>query len=40
VTDADIYPLLTEISRQYDWMHIEKLHQSGSTAMFSKAQGE
>lgn len=40
VTDAEIYPLLTEISRQYDWMHIEKLHQSGSTAMFSKAQGE
>lgn len=40
ITNEDIQQLLTEIARQYDWMHVEKLHEINGQAMFSKAQGE
>lgn len=40
VSNDDIYKLLAEISKQYEWMHIEKLHHIEGVAMYSKAQGE
>ena len=40
VSNDDIYKLLGEISKQYEWMHIEKLHHIDGIAMYSKAQGE
>ena len=40
IHDADIQQLLNEVSKQYPWMHVEKLHEIDGQAMFSKAQGE
>lgn len=40
VTDEDILSLLGEIGRRFAWVHIEKLHDSGGQARYSKAQGE
>ena len=40
INNGDIYQLLSEINKQYEWMHVEKLHHIDGTAMYSKAQGE
>ncbi len=32
--------LLQEVSKKYEWMHVEKLHTAGGEPMFSRAQGE
>ena len=40
ISNDDIYLLLGEISKKYEWMHIEKLHTIDGVAMYSKAQGE
>ena len=40
IGNEDIYNLLAEITKQYQWMHIEKLHTINGTQMYSKAQGE
>jgi hypothetical protein len=40
ISNEDIYQLLGEISKKYEWMHLEKLHTIDGVAMYSKAQGE
>jgi NAD-dependent isocitrate dehydrogenase len=40
IGDDEIAALVRAISKEFSWMHIEKLHQCGSEARYSKAQGE
>jgi isocitrate dehydrogenase (NAD+) len=40
VTDAELIEFLSKMSERFEWVHVEKLHEVGGEAMYSKAQGE
>lgn len=40
ITSEELNTLIAEISKKFNWMHIEKLHECMGQARYSKAQGE